>query len=281
MSLDQPPQGSDAHPKLLPPKTQEIIESLAEAIESSSKEAEEQLKQVRADIAIANSKLEVKKEQLDKYDDLLKARTGSIVELDLKWNKIEQSHNDLIESYDREHQRKEDSLKELGARPAKIKKELHAVELELKERHQYLVSQELTIANAVDQGNDEIREVSSKLNGLHAENDSILRNIIKLKQEVKDREDMIEDLDAKIDSLDERYDEMAAEYRKSLDELKEQISIAGEDNKRIRVDTEQQLKKIEIAQKELTVAREVLAKERKDFDFAKRRFESNKAIYGG
>jgi hypothetical protein len=160
-----------------------------------------------------------------------------------------------------------------------LQKEIKDLQEQIRDRRAYLNEQEELIAQALDEGNQQLKAKRVGIEEVQLEKEDLLRQIIESKQTAAEAAKEAEDAVEKTAQLKIAYEVRATQLKGSLKELQQAIDENTKTLQRISVDTEIRLRNAEEKEKALDERARILDQQTKDLNDAKRKFDSDKSLY--
>ena len=108
-------------------------------------------------------------------------------------------------------------------------KTLAQVNKEIKERQEYLETQEKLISDAITKGNDQLRDLESEFTNLVNDKNRLENKILQLNEELELKQAEISQAVVQKQRLDEVYQTAAGQYKEKLSEITDKVNQAIED----------------------------------------------------
>lgn len=154
------------------------------------------------------------------------------------------------------------------------------VERDVDERTKYRNEQEKIINEMIDEGNATLRGINYEIQAANDKKDAT-------NQEIAEVEMKKTDVAYQLVQLEDRYNQDKFNYEQELEDLKSQVeeerryigTLKAEASK-VKADTDEKLKTLDIREQELQAQQGAIVKERQALDQEKRRWISTKSLYG-
>lgn len=159
-----------------------------------------------------------------------------------------------------------------------MNKEVKDLQEQIRDRRAYLNEQEQLIAEALDEGNEQLKAKQRELEQAQSEKEEVLRQVFaaqgKALTATKEAGLAIE----KTAQLKTAYEKKALELRASLQQLQKSVDEANETLRQTSEDAEARIKMAQMLDKEVQTRKEILEKAVKDLQDQRRKLESDQAV---